>query len=429
MNDMSDESVRGADLKIFIAAASWLSLRGGVSDTRMNIKARQCIEEGSSVNVTTRKFYQSNCTMGSSRNLRDFGFLSISQDEYADSVKMESLKFRPLRVQAQNPKRKVERPKGTTNAALILNIVELDDDVVKRIAYLVYIHDIPEDLVINTDETGLQLFPACQDRTFAVQGSQNVTITGAGDKRHVTVLVSSSARGFVLPMQVIFEGKSDRSCPKGPEARNLRVNGFHLTFSPSHWTTVHTFRDFVEFVLVPWLKATCESLHRNPDTQKMVWLVDVYSIHISKEFRDWLALKYPNICLLFVPANCTSKLQPADVILMRPFKCGIQRQWEMAVDEITGQMQNGISPETATLPNQVGPLRNLLCGWLYQAYNELCQMHPMIRRGWMKIGFQQAWTTQFQVAAVEMNAAGLLFKTSIEQEPTKESETTGFDGL
>ncbi|KAL3676903.1 hypothetical protein R1sor_026851 [Riccia sorocarpa] len=118
--------------------------------------------------------------MGSSRNLMDFGFLSISQDEYVDCVKMESLKFRPLRVQAQSPKRKMKssikvkapdlleenegsyvisrpyirhwcrtkmkwsfRKRTAPGKKLAENIVELGDDMVKRIAYLVYKHDIP----------------------------------------------------------------------------------------------------------------------------------------------------------------------------------------------------------------------------------------------------------------------------------------------
>ena len=40
----------------------------------------------------------------------------------------------------------------------------------------------------------------------------------------------------------------------------------------------------------------------------------------SSEFLNWIKSKHENILVIFVPANCISKLQPADVILQRSFK-------------------------------------------------------------------------------------------------------------
>jgi hypothetical protein len=58
-----------------------------------------------------------------------------------------------------------------------------------------------------------------------------------------------------------------------------------------------------------------------PNNQKMVWFIDCWNVHCSSKFQDWMKEKYPNICLLFVPTNCTSKLQPCDVILHWHLKC------------------------------------------------------------------------------------------------------------
>ncbi|KAL3678434.1 hypothetical protein R1sor_021390 [Riccia sorocarpa] len=257
---------------------------------------------------------------------------------------------------------------------------------------------------------GVQLVPAGQDRTYAVSGSKNVSISGAGDKRQITVMVSSSVKGYMLPQQVIFQGKTSRSCPGGAAAKTLCQNGFQLTASPSHWTTQATIRDFVTFVLKPWITSTCADLQLNPNTQKAIWVIDAYSVHVAEEFRSWMREKHSNILLLFIPALCTSKLQPADTILMRPFKAGIQRKFSFwAVEEIKKQMEQGMSTSAATLDTSIVPLRNNFCDWLFSVYSEMCFMHRKIRDGWMKIGFHDAWQHEIQIEAAVLNAQGKLF--------------------
>ncbi|KAL3691594.1 hypothetical protein R1sor_005245 [Riccia sorocarpa] len=103
----------------------------------------------------------------------------------------------------------------------------------KRIAFLVNKYKIPEELLVSSDETGLQLIPG-QERTYAVKGSANVATNGTGDKRQITVMVSSSAAGRVLPQQIIFQGKTSRSVPGGSAVQKAALHGFHLTASPSH---------------------------------------------------------------------------------------------------------------------------------------------------------------------------------------------------
>ncbi len=49
------------------------------------------------------------------------------------------------------------------------------------------------------------------------------------------------------------------------------------------------------------------------------------SVHISAEFRGFMKENFPHILLLFVPANCTSKLQVMDVVFQRPFKHAIHQ--------------------------------------------------------------------------------------------------------
>jgi hypothetical protein len=73
-------------------------------------------------------------------------------------------------------------------------------------------------------------------------------------------------------------------------------------------------RSFVQKVLHPYFEGKCFDLGLNPLTQRMIWLIDCWSVHISAEFRGSMKENFPHILLLFVPTNCTSKLQVMDVV-------------------------------------------------------------------------------------------------------------------
>jgi hypothetical protein len=73
-------------------------------------------------------------------------------------------------------------------------------------------------------------------------------------------------------------------------------------------------RSFVQKVLHPYFEGKCFDLGLNPLTQRMIWLINYWSVHISAEFRRFMKENFPHILLLFVPTNYTSKLQVMDVV-------------------------------------------------------------------------------------------------------------------
>jgi hypothetical protein len=56
------------------------------------------------------------------------------------------------------------------------------------------------------------------------------------------------------------------------------------------------------------------------EKQKMVWLINYWLVDKSKEFLDWIKLKFPKVYVVFILANCIGILQLVDVILQCPFK-------------------------------------------------------------------------------------------------------------
>lgn len=164
-------------------------------------------------------------------------------------------------------------------------------------------------------------------------------VIGHDDKRQITVCVASSMNGDLLPLQLIFQGKTGRCLP--PSSPASTAAGFHLTYTDNHWSTQEAMKQYVHEVIVPYSKAKMQEFSL-PDSSKIVLVLDVWSVHKSEEFRFFLRTKHPNIHVVFVPPNCTSQLQVADAILQRPFKQGIRNcfsQW--AAEMIRDQLEEG----------------------------------------------------------------------------------------
>lgn len=81
-----------------------------------------------------------------------------------------------------------------------------------QIAHLVDLYDVPAELVVNSDQTGIPLVPS-SDYTRAAKGAKDVSTHGHGDKRQITVVPSTAATGMSLPMQVIYQGKTQQCLP------------------------------------------------------------------------------------------------------------------------------------------------------------------------------------------------------------------------
>lgn len=194
--------------------------------------------------------------------------------------------------------------------------------------------------------------------------------------------------------------------------------------SHNHWSTLTTCQEFVNDILHPYWNGVKARLHL-PSNQKMVWLLDCWSVHKSEAFLSWIKLEYPWICVLFIPANCTSKLQPADVILQRPLKAGFTmhfKQW--SASSIQCQIQNG-APQIQ-LDLTIGTLREHLCTWLLESWKDVGDRREMIVRGWEKCGLTRPFERSFQAEAMEANTLGLLFdskdNSSIEEELIHDAE-------
>jgi hypothetical protein len=108
------------------------------------------------------------------------------------------------------------------------------------------------------------------ERTYEVKGAKQVLSLGKEDKRQFTVLGSAATDGVLLPLQVVFKGKTGQVLPNNSAAVIAALEGWHLTHSANHWSTQETMRSFVQKVLHPYFEGKCFDLGLNPLTQRMI---------------------------------------------------------------------------------------------------------------------------------------------------------------
>lgn len=135
-------------------------------------------------------------------------------------------------------------------------------------------------------------------------------ITGRDEKRAYTLCVRTTPTGAILPFQQVWSGKTRGSLPRAnangmAEAKEL---GFDFAVADSkkktsHFSTLKTMKEWMINVLKPYIS---DHIKHNglQDDQKAILLIDCYPIHTSKEFRMHVFKEFPNVFLLFIPANC-----------------------------------------------------------------------------------------------------------------------------
>lgn len=175
---------------------------------------------------------------------------------------------------------------------------------------------ILRELCFNIDETSMNFLPS-SNSCWAKRG-ETVLVNGFGDKRSFTVTPVINAGGrMVGRLQVIWEGKS-KKCE--PHADVSHPNSLFHTHTPSHWARRETVLSLVDELFMGHVRPLMIERLLDPETTHWMILWDVYAVHKEKTLLLSLKHKYPNLIIIFVPANCTAELQPLDVSFNAPFK-------------------------------------------------------------------------------------------------------------
>jgi hypothetical protein len=243
-----------------------------------------------------------------------------------------------------------------------------------QIAWVVKDETIPSALIVNSDQTQVVLAQGCH-MTYASSGANQVATVGAEEKRALTIFPSVTNHGTLLPIQAIHKGKNHKSLPS-PTARSRYESEkarflFELSKTTTYWSTIATMQNFVNVTLAPYFDNIRKGLELDQD-QMALWLIDCWSVHRSKEFLDWMALKHPLIIVIFIPAGMTGLFQPCDVGLQRIFKHSLKKSaHEDVVHEVLSQLKAGRPVQDVKLDTGIKVLRDRTVHWIWMAYQSL----------------------------------------------------------
>lgn len=263
----------------------------------------------------------------------------------------------------------------------------------ERVAFTVRKYCIPAELTYHADETGVQLQPSPTE-TLDFRGAKSVAIVGSGDKRQATCMLGGTVSGEVLKPQIIFKGLTRAVLPP-------TVDGVDCVHSESHWATYDTTCAWISSVIVPHAQAAKVRLGLQPNHPALlIW--DVWQHHRSAEMMSFLLQYYPWLRVVFVPANCTSYLQVADVSMNKPFKDSLKQQFsKWLMDQDLGT-KNTIS---------VTVLRPLILQWILVALDRIRSIDA-VSTGVQRIGLHTCFTAETQHAAMLTHQLGQLWSSA-----------------
>ena len=198
------------------------------------------------------------------------------------------------------------------------------DQFLFDIKTIVEMEEVPPGLVFNWDQTGITIFPGSA-WTMELKGSRKVEIAGMSDKRQITVVISGTMTGELMPFQVIYQGKTSGCLP--------HVNfptDWHATFTPNRWSNEQKMKEYLELIIFPFVRLK----HRELDLSAEHPALAIFEVFKGQQTADIRGmLEKENILIVPVPPNCTDRLQPMDLSVNKPVKNSCERSLRSSMQE------------------------------------------------------------------------------------------------
>ena len=259
---------------------------------------------------------------------------------------------------------KVEIPEGATQEAELLYL--------HNIVTLVEEHNIPQNLILNLDQTLLKYVPVSHN-TMAIKGVKSVTIAGSADKRSITGTFVIILNGDFLLLQLIYGGKTKQSLP-----RYKFHHSFSLSANPNHFSNTEE-----SIKIIPYLKRVGENLE-NGSLPALLFL-DVFRGKMTSEVTN-LLLKN-NILIVTVPNNMTHLFQPLNLTVNGHCKAFLKRksaQW--FAQQIDKQLSLGKRVEDIEMKFHLTEIKPIHAKWITQFFDYMSieDGSKVIINGWKK---------------------------------------------
>ena len=262
-----------------------------------------------------------------------------------------------------------KRKASTTAKVSVTDFVARKEQFLFDIHVLRELEQIPEELVINWDHTGLNYVPV-SNWTMEREGAKRVEIGGINDKRQITAVFAGTMKGDFLPPQVIYQGKTPKCLPAV-----VFPNDWHITCTINHWANEVTTKDYINKILLPYIDKKRKALGKESpalvifDRFKGQCMPAVLSL-----------LEENNIRIAVVPANCTDRLQPLDISMNKSVKEFLRRQFQTwYANQVKDMMEKEI--ENGIVDLKMSVMKPLGARWLMGAYDYIKSKPDIVING------------------------------------------------
>ena len=188
--------------------------------------------------------------------------------------------------------------------------------------------------VVTMEEIPPELVLTCW--TMEQVGAKRVEIAGVNEKRQITAVLCGSLTGDYLPMQLIYQGKTNRCHPVFDFLKDWDV-----THSPKHWSTENMMLGYIKEIIVPYVDSTRDFLGQD-STQSALVIINNFKGQVTESVNLLLEANNIHVCLL--PPNTT------DLPVNKPVKDFLRKKFESwYADEVAKQLHDDASSETAEI--------------------------------------------------------------------------------
>ena len=242
--------------------------------------------------------------------------------------------------------------------------------------------EIPPELILNWDQTGLNLVPA-STWTMEQKGKKRVEIKGLNDKRQITGVFCGNLLGDFLPIQLVYGGKTSRCHPV-----YSFPSDWDITHSENHWSNETTMLAYIKNVIVPFVERV-----RDDRCSKDCPALAIFD-HFKGQLTDNVCglLEQHNIHSVLVPANCTDRLQPLDLSVNRSAKAFLQSQFQnWYASELKKQIDTVCDiDDLEPIDLTTAKMKCISAQWITKLYEYLCKNPEIIVNGFLAAGISQA---------------------------------------
>lgn len=248
---------------------------------------------------------------------------------------------------------------------------------------IIELEEIPDDLVVNWDQTGIHYVPV-SDWTMEKVGAKRVEIVGANDKRQITAVFAGTMSGEFLPPQLIYQGKTPKCLPP----LDSIPSDWDITFTENHWANETTVMRYLEKILFPYFEAKRAELQLSADYPCLV-VFDRFRGQCTPRINSML--KKRHIYIVMVPANCTDRLQPLDISVNKAVKAFLRSQFQDWYATCMCQQMRLRSDEKQPLVPvdlKMSIVKPLGVQWMLNVYKYMTSRPDIIKNGFRKCGIK-----------------------------------------